>query len=214
MAKRYILWDHDGVLVETEPWYFEATRQCIKPLGVELTQEQYLVDMAVGGTAWDLARALGATETAIVEHRTQRDALYQHFLQQQDIEIPGVVQTLRTLAQNYAMAIVTTAKRTDFDLIHRNRNIVSYMQFVLANGDYARSKPAPDPYLAALARFAAKPANAIAVEDSQRGLAAAVAAGLDCVVVANDFVRGQDLSAATHRIETLAELPALLASLE
>ncbi len=111
------------------------------------------------------------------------------------------------------MAIVTTAKRDDFELIHRDRSIVNHFDFVLTNGDYARSKPAPDPYLTALERFGARPDQALVVEDSERGLRAAAAAGIDCVIVANEFVRGQDFSAALARIDTLAELPALLASL-
>ncbi|MGD8418536.1 MAG: HAD-IA family hydrolase, partial [Pseudomonadales bacterium] len=129
------------------------------------------------------------------------------------IEIDGVTDVLETLAVRYAMAIVTTAKRTDFDLIHRERRIVRHMRFVLASGDYARAKPAPDPYLAALERFGAAPEEAVVVEDSERGLRAAVAAGIDCVVVDNAFVRGQDFSAATYRIGSLGELPALLETL-
>ncbi len=108
---------------------------------------------------------------------------------------------------------MTTAKRIDFELIHRDRNIVEHMDFVLASGDYRRSKPAPDPYLAALSRFDADPNEAVVVEDSERGLRAAVAAGIDCVVVANAFVAGQDLSAATYRVGSLDELPVLLESL-
>ena len=84
---------------------------------------------------------------------------------------------------------------------------------IVLAGAARRAKPAPDPYLTALERFAAEPHEAIVVEDSERGLRAAVAAGIDCVVVESEFVRGQDFSAATHRIETLAELPALLAAL-
>jgi len=211
--KSYILWDHDGVLVDTEHWYYEATRQAIEPLGVTLDLTRYLADMALGRSAWEQALALGATEAQVREHRATRDTLYQHYLRTEDIAIDGVTEVLATLAAGYQMAIVTTAKRTDFDLIHRDRDIVRHMRFVLASGDYPRSKPAPDPYLTALDRFGAQPREAIVVEDSARGLAAAVAAGIDCVVVDNAFVRGQDFSAATHRIDNLRALPALLASL-
>lgn len=64
-VKAYILWDHDGVLVDTEPWYYEATRRSIEPLGVALDQNVYLADMAVGRSAWERARAIGATEDSI-----------------------------------------------------------------------------------------------------------------------------------------------------
>ncbi len=211
--KSYILWDHDGVLVETEPWYFEATRQAIRPLGVELAHPDYLQDMARGISAWERAIAIGASEAAVAEHKANRNGLYQQFLQTENIEIPGVTDILATLARRYQMAIVTTSKKPDFELIHRDRNIVNHMTFVLASGDYPRSKPAPDPYLAALDRFGASADEAVVVEDSERGLRAAVAAGIDCVVVDNNFVRGQDLSAATWRISSLALLPELLDSL-
>lgn len=211
--KSYILWDHDGVLVDTEPWYFEATRQTIEPLGVALKQPEYLADMADGRSAWERAKALGASAVQISDQKAERDKLYQHFLQVQDIEIAGVVQVLEQLAERYSMAIVTTAKKSDFELIHRERQIITHMDFVLASGDYANSKPAPDPYLTALERFHATPEEAVVIEDSERGLRAAVAAGIDCVVVASDFVAGQDLSAATHRIASLDQLPALLDAL-
>src|SRR5262249_25709119 len=146
-------------------------------------------------------------------HRAIRDRLYQRLLLDNDIEIPGVIEVLQELSPAYKMAIVTSAKRTDFELIHEHRTIVNYMSFVLAKGDYVRSKPAPDPYLAALERFGARPHEAIAVEDSERGLRAAIAAGIDCVVVANEFVAEQDLSSATYHIESIRELPALLKEL-
>ena len=208
--KRYILWDHDGVLVDTEPWYFEATRTCIRHLGVDLDLGDYLADMAHGHPAWRRAAAIGATEEEIRQRRAERDALYQRFLREQDIEIDGVADVLATLAARYSMAIVTTAKRKDFELIHRDRAIVPHMDFVLVNGDYARSKPAPDPYLAALDRFGAAAEDAVVIEDSERGLRSAVAAGIDCVVVANEFVAAQDLSSATRSIPDLAQLPAVL----
>lgn len=211
--KSYILWDHDGVLVETEPWYFEATRRCIAELGVELDLEDYLRDMASGRSAWEYALALDVPVERVASQRAARDNLYQQYLREQNIEIPGVESVLETLAGDYAMAIVTTAKRMDFELIHESRGIVQHMQFVLASGDYPRAKPAPDPYLKALEKFAAAPEQALVVEDSERGLRAAVAAGIDCVIVENDFVAGQDFSAATHRITSLEELPDLLAEL-
>jgi HAD superfamily hydrolase (TIGR01509 family) len=211
--KRIILWDHDGVLVETEPLYFEATRTALARLGVELPRDGYLQDMARGITAWERARRRGVDETSIRRHREARDAHYQQLLIQRDIEIPGVEPVLASLARRYHMAIVTTARRQDFELIHAERQIVRHMEFVLTSGDYPRAKPAPDPYLTALERFGAQPSHAVVVEDSERGLRAAVAAGIDCIVVANDFVRGQDFSAATASIASLDELPAVIASL-
>ncbi|MCZ6854771.1 MAG: HAD family hydrolase [Gammaproteobacteria bacterium] len=203
---KYILWDHDGVLVDTEPWYFHATKRALEGVGVKLAMDEYLDFMARGQSAWDLARKTGVSETAIHHHKRIRDAYYQHHLKTEDIEIPGVDEVLSGLGNQCAMAIVTTAKKADFELIHRTRNIVHYMDFVLMSGDYARSKPAPDPYLAALERFASNREEAVVIEDSQRGLCSAVAAGIDCIVVYNRFTASQNFSGALECINSLAEL--------
>jgi HAD superfamily hydrolase (TIGR01509 family) len=211
--KRYILWDHDGVLVDTEPLYYEATRDALAALGLDLPLEDYLADMGEGLSAWERATRQGIPEDVVVARREWRDRRYQELLVERDIEIPGVDKVLATLAQQYAMAIVTTAKRVDFELIHRNRSIVGYMDFVLTDGDYERSKPAPDPYLTALERFGASGEEAVVIEDSARGLRSAIAAGIDCVVVDNDFVKSQDFSGARARIRSLDKLPDLLSKL-
>jgi len=104
------------------------------------------------------------------------------------------------------MAVVTTAKRADFELIHQGRQITPYMDFVLVREDYTRAKPDPEPYLTALKRFGAAAEEALVVEDSARGLSSAVAAGIDCAIVHNDFTKSQDFSRARYRIEVLAEL--------
>ena len=104
------------------------------------------------------------------------------------------------------MAIVTTAKRADFELIHEKRQIGQFMDFVLVREDYVLAKPHPEPYLTGLRRLGARAGETLVVEDSSRGLQSAVAAGIDCVIVHNDFTAGHDFSAAGHRIDTLIEL--------
>ncbi len=202
----HILFDHDGVLVDTEPLYFRATRDCVAELGVELGLDDYLAMMAKGANAWNLARTLGASDAAIEDARKHRNMLYREMLVSEPIEIEGVEETLAQLRGSYRLAIVTTALPEDFALIHRHRHIVRHFEFVLTREAYRRSKPHPDPYLAALARFGIPPEPVLAVEDSERGLHAALAAGLDCAVVHNPFTAGQDFSLATHRVGSLGEL--------
>ncbi len=80
------------------------------------------------------------------------------------------------------------------------------MDFVLVREDYKLAKPHPEPYLTGLKRLGATKAETLVVEDSSRGLNSAVAAGIDCAIVHNDFTKAQDFSQASHRIETLMEL--------
>lgn len=210
MMPTHILWDNDGVLVDTEPLYFSATRRALNELGFDIEVSDYLRYMAKGRTVWEIARDAGKTDAEISRHRERRNEYYQALLRSEPIEIEGAEEVLSSLAASYRMAIVTTSKRADFDLIHRNRGFLPHMDFVLASGDYARSKPAPDPYLAALERFGIDAESAVVIEDSERGLTSAVNAGIRCIVVANAFTAAHDFSAASARIDSLKELPAVL----
>ena len=204
--KDYVLFDHDGVLVDTEYWYFRAGERALADIGLTLDQDRYLRDKTRGLSTWTQARAAGIDEGVIDERRVARDAYYQEYLRTEDIEIDGVEETLAELSAYVRMAIVTTAKRADFDLIHERRHITQFMEFVLTREDYTRAKPHPEPYLTALKRFGAHKEETLVVEDSSRGLHSAVAAGIDCAIVHNDFTKTQDFSQATHRIDTLIEL--------
>jgi HAD superfamily hydrolase (TIGR01509 family) len=210
VQKQFVLFDHDGVLVDTERWYYESGRRALAEVGVPLDLPQYLDDMAAGRGTWARARAAGVDEGTVSRLRAQRDAYYQEYLRCEPIEIDGVAEVLAELAPHVRMAVVTTAKRADFELIHEHRQLLGFMEFVLVREYYERAKPHPEPYLAALERFGARPNDALVVEDSARGLRSAVAAGIDCAVVHNDFTAGQDFAGARHRIGRLTELPGLL----
>lgn len=211
--KKIILFDHDGVLVNTEHWYYLANRRALAELGIDLPLPIYLELMADGTKVWTLAQAVGVDDQRIAAARARRDNYYQQYLMTEDIEIGGVTDTLKELSAVSRMAIVTTSRRVDFELIHRDRRIVNYMDFILTVEDYPRAKPHPDPYLSALRRFQVTADQAIVVEDSARGLKSAVAAGVDCIVVHNDFTASHDFSAATLKIEDIRELPVIMKTL-
>lgn len=201
------------MLVDTEEGYFHATRRALAEVGVNLQRADYHEFRARGKTAWDLARQAGVAEPVIAQHRAHRDRYYQEFLRREDIDIPGVEEVLALLKDRYKMAIVTTSKRTDFDLIHRSRCIVEHMEFVLTVEDYEKEKPSPEPYLCALRRFGAAPAEAIVVEDSEQGLKAARAAGIECIIIRNHFFAGShDFTGARHVIASIRELPEMLSA--
>ncbi|MGH8967791.1 MAG: HAD family hydrolase [Actinomycetes bacterium] len=208
--KKYVLFDHDGVLVDTEFWYYTAGERALADVGFTLDKDQYLRDMSHGLGTWAQVRAAGVDERTIARQRTVRDAYYQEYLRTEAIEIDGVSDVLAELSQHVRMAVVTTSKRADFDLIHESRQILPFMDFMLVREDYTHAKPHPEPYLTGLKAFGATRDEALVVEDSSRGLRSAVAAGIDCAVVENDFTSSQDFSRASHRIDTLTELKDLV----
>jgi HAD superfamily hydrolase (TIGR01509 family) len=210
MSRSYILWDHDGVLVDTERWYFVATRDVLSGVGIDLSQQTYLEYMTRGQPCWDLCRDRGMPDEEISRYRELRNALYQEHLRSQEIEVEGVSEVLSTLSRSFEMAVVTTARREDFQLIHQSRNLLGFFRFVLTVEDYRRAKPHPDPYLAGLERFGARPEQTVAIEDSARGLHSTLAAGLDCIVVRSPFTASQDFSGAWRVVDSILQVPGIL----
>lgn len=210
MKKKFILFDNDGVLVETENWYYAANVKALGEIGFELPFERYMRMMAEGRTTWEDPINAGFKEVEIVRARAKRDKYYQEFITTKDIEIDGVEDLLRELSKTHKMAIITTSRRVDFELIHNKRGIIQYMDFVLCEEDYPRAKPYPDPYLKGVELFGCSKEEAIVVEDSERGLTSAFDAGIECAIVYNEFTQTQDFSKATHRINSLQDLKSLV----
>ena len=207
--KKYILFDNDGVLVETEPLYFEASKRALKEFfNVNIQFDDYMKIMTDGNGVW--VAAPNAIEEEIIIARNQRDIYYQEYLKKEDIAIENVHDVLNELSKKYKMGIVTTSRRVDFEIIHKNRGITDFMDFVLCVEDYPKSKPHPDPYLKGLEKFNAKNDEAIVIEDSERGLLSARAANIDCAIVHNEFTKTQDFSKAKYKISKLEDLLEIL----
>lgn len=204
--KKSILFDNDGVLVETERFYFLATQKALREHDIELSFEYYQKIMPKAITAWHLMSERGYKEDDVVRTREKRNIYYQEYLQSNSLYIEGVEEVIKELSKKYKMGIVTTSRRVDFEIIHQDRKLTQYMEFVLCEEDYPRAKPHPDPYLKGLELLNATKEETFIVEDSERGLTAAVNAGVECIVVHNDFTATHDFSKATKRIQTLQEL--------
>src|SRR3954452_7939643 len=138
-VKRYLLLDHDGVLVDTEFWYYKAGERALADIGFTLDKDQYLRDMNQGLGTWARARAAGIDEQTISRQREVRNDYYQQYLRTEAVEIQGVVETLAELSKYVRMAIVTTAKRVDFEIIHEKRQFRQFMDSSL----FAKTRSSP-----------------------------------------------------------------------
>jgi HAD superfamily hydrolase (TIGR01509 family) len=206
-----IFWDNDGVLVDTERLYFLATQYVLATVGIPLTKEQYIELFLVQGKgAWHLAADTGLSPSAIAQLRHERNALYSTLLCQESLLMAGVREVLDALDGIYVMGIVTSSEPDHFALIHQQTGLLPYFQFVLTASDYVHSKPHPEPYLLAVKRSGCHKEECLVIEDSERGLMAATAAGLPCIVVPSEFTRASNFAGA---YKVLASLTDLLAEL-
>ncbi len=210
MKKKYILWDHDGVLVNTEEWYFKANKKALSEIEIDINESEYMHYMQNGISIWSIPRKKGVSEELLKKQRNKRNEYYRNYLVTQNIEIPNVIAVLRELKEQFAMAIVTTSRTEDFDLIHERRTILYYMDFHLTLEDYKRSKPFPDPYLKGMSKFNAQPHECIIIEDSSRGLKSAIAAGIECIIIKHEFTKSHDFTGANYIVENIQKVPEIL----
>lgn len=208
-----ILWDNDGILVDTERLYFQATQQTLASVGVILTEQMYFdLFLVQAKGAWHLAEANGISTANVERLRLERNALYLKFLQTETKAIDGVEEVLNELYGKFLMGIVTSSHREHFDAIHRKTGLMKYFAFALTAEDYKQYKPDPEPYLAAIERTGYPAAECIAIEDSERGLLSAVGAGLKCIIIPNDLTRTASFLGAYRILECVRELPDVLKS--
>ncbi|HLJ87069.1 MAG TPA: HAD family phosphatase [Candidatus Angelobacter sp.] len=209
-----ILWDNDGVLVDTEYLFFESTQRTLARIGIEFSLQQFLeLSMRQGRSAFSLAAERGWKENQLADLRQERDIHYSEVLRTKARVLPGVPETLKMLQGRMRMAVVTSSQRQHFEAAHADSGLVGYFEFVLAREDYKETKPNPEPYLLALQRLGMNASTCLAIEDSERGLAAARAAGLRCLVIPNEITRNCSFHGATAILPGAAAVPDALAKL-
>ena len=118
----------------------------------------------------------------------------------------GVEDTLRHLQGKAIMGVVTSCRKEHFEIIHSGTGLLHFFDFVLTRDNYKKSKPNPEPYLTALSQTGLEPQDCIVVEDTERGLAAAKAAGIRCLVVPNALTLGSKFTGAYRVLESVRDV--------
>ena len=207
--QRAILWDNDGVLVDTEKWFFEANRVELAALGIDVTWEHFEeINLKHGESLLPLS---GLQGDDLDELFARRDARYSELLRSEELAIPGMVELLGKMKESFAMGIVTASLREHFDIIHERSGFLEHVEFAIVREDYPRCKPHPDGYLAGVGRTGLAASDCIAVEDSPRGIAAARAAGVQSVFFTPGGVgETRDVSEVFARAGSAEELAEVL----
>lgn len=210
-----IFWDNDGVLVDTEHLYMEAGREVLAERGITLTDAQYVeLFLRQNRGMLHFADEHGWSHEDLQALRTRRDGVYAALLSRESRVIDGVADTLAALHGRVRMAIVTSSRRSHFDIIHASSGLLQYFDFVLAEGDYVASKPHPAPYLAAIDRAGVNPGQCLVIEDSERGLTSALAAGVRCAIVPSRLTRGARFEGACCVLDDVRDVPQIIETLQ
>ena len=206
-----VIFDMDGVLVDSEPLAMEAMRRVMAHHGVAYTEadnEEFL-----GRTTPETCRVLRARHGLAASEAD----LARHYL---DLRIaltrarppvmPGVPEVLeRVRRAGYRLALASSAEPEAVAATVEVLDLARLLDATVSGDQVARGKPAPDIFLEAARRLDVPPARCLVVEDTRNGLLAAKAAGMACAVVPCGFTRRQDFTEADARLGSLPDLLAL-----
>lgn len=195
---RAVVFDFDGVIANSEPLHFRAFRDVLADRGVALTEREYY-DRYLGFDDVGAFEAIGADRATRFSAReiagmVAAKALRMEMLEREgSVLFPGARSAVERMAQAGPVAIASGAIRAEIVRLLEHERLARFFQVIVAAEDTTQSKPAPDPYLRAVAKLSEavgmpfSPSECVAVEDSHWGLQSARAAGLHAIGIAHTY---------------------------
>jgi beta-phosphoglucomutase len=179
-----ILFDFDGVLVDSEPVHCDCWREALAPLGVNVTWEVYAAHcVGAADSAMMPIFAKLANPPADPARLWERYEVKKEMFRERMAAYPpfaeGLAEFFRELSGRYKLAVVSSSAHAEIEPPLEAAGILRYLDTVVGGGDVKRHKPAPDPYLLAGSRLGIR--SALAVEDSPPGMESARAAGFEAL---------------------------------
>ncbi len=199
--------DMDGLLFDTESIYFDVGDTLLRKRGLRFDaalQRRMMGRIGTDATAQMIDHhGLSDTAEALL---AESDEIYAGLLPTRLRPMPHLSDWIaRIEAAGVPMAVTTSSRRRFTDLILGTVPWAANLQFVLCGDDLTRGKPDPEIYLRAASQFAVDPAEMLVLEDSQHGVAAAVAAGAIAVAVPNVHTAEHDFTGAVLVAESLGD---------
>lgn len=205
---RAVLFDLDGVLVDSERLHYRAYSEVLAEFDVVVSPEVYSYRFIELGTGHVWATEEFGLPIAADEVKARKTTIL-HRLFDAEIELmPHAREAVEHLAASYPLAVATNSGRQTLDIVLDRFGLRDHFQALCPRETYDGGKPLPDAYLAAAAALDTPPAECVAVEDSGKGARAALAAGCRLVVVPHQLTESHDFTGAHARLRDLSELRA------
>ena len=201
-----VIFDLDGVLIDSEGLYFRAYSEVLKPYGVTVSMEEYEEHWIATGTGPEYIVAKHNLPVSPDELRKLRSPLYLKMLEEEVQLMPHVEEALTRLAPHFAMTVATNSNRDALDFILERFGIDRFFAVTVARQDYTGAKPLPDAFLKAAEKLNLAPTQCVVVEDTYKGVMAAVSAGIACIAAPNQYTLRNDFSKASIVLPNLGEL--------
>ena len=179
-----ILFDFDGVLLDSEPVHCDCWREVLQPLGVPVTWDVYAAK-CVGSSDRDMMRIFAglcnppADPARLWQQYARKQQVFRERVAVNPPFAPGVAEFFHDLSLSYKLGVVSSSGSAEIVPLLEAAGILPYLGTVVCGEDVERPKPAPDPYLLAARRLGIQ--SALVVEDSPPGIESARAAGFEAL---------------------------------
>ena len=205
-----VIFDMDGVLVDTEPFHCEIEKILFGRLGIIVDEAVHLNYMGVSNEFMYTDLKSRFNLQASVEELIRIDEAFRcHYFKNLEV-IPlkeGVITLLGEIkSEGLKLAVATSSSPAIAKIILSRCDIASWFDAIVTTHEAGNSKPAPDVYLLAAERLGVASSECIVFEDSPNGLLAAQSAGMVCVAIQSDVSIRNKLSKADHLIRTFTEI--------
>jgi HAD superfamily hydrolase (TIGR01509 family) len=206
-----VVFDMDGVLVDSEQLWDEVRQVYTREVGGTFTPEATHAMMGMSSPEWSryMAEFLGVPGTPQQINADIVERMLARYGEDPPL-IPGAVDAVRRIATRWPLAIASSSNPELIEVVLRVAGIDGLFRTAVSSQEVAHGKPAPDVYLEAARRLGVEPARCAAVEDSHAGIRSAKAAGMHVVAVPNPhFPPGDDtLAQADIVLRSIDELTA------
>lgn len=206
-----ILFDMDGVLINSQPMHFQADIQSMKHFGITITAEE--MEKYAGTTnreRFTLFKELYHLDASIDEMVTYREQSILDIIRSMDVKpiagIPELLQDVKRL--NLKTAVASASSYALIDLVLEKLNIQSFFDLVVSGEEVAKGKPEPDVFLLTAQRLHKQPFECVVVEDSANGVKAAIRANMKVLGYQNPDSGSQNLSKANRVIDDFRKIRA------
>ena len=204
-----VIFDMDGVIIDSEPIHFETDMETMKYLGCNISIEE--LEKYVGTTneymIADIKKNYNIKKSVeeIINYKVE---MVKNKVIQSDLEpIEGIRELLIYLKKKNIPAAIASSSPKDFiNVVVSKFKLQEYFKYIVSGEEVESGKPAPDVYIETAKKLGISPKECIVVEDSKNGVIAAKAAGMKCIGFQNINSGNQDLSKADIIVNSIGEI--------
>ena len=202
-----VIFDMDGVIVDSEPINYEVIRITFEKAGVKISKKEFIEEWVVKGTGSREAIKRHDIKMSLEDLQKIKKKIYLDVLKRKVKLKPDAKRTIINLHKKYKLALASQGHRYNVDIIVKKFKLSKFFQAIIGKQDVNKGKPNPEIFLKASKELKVKPEECLVIEDTEKGIIAAKRAGMVCIAVPDTWTKKyNDFSKADLVVNLLGEI--------